>query len=192
MELINIPIDNSHPIFKALDAVQKPRSRFQLEKFVVGQHDTPEQQYKQTILEIQHLYYTLKIMNLELKKDQIEIAKLRSSGDEIDELNAQIKEINIEQAYRSANGALQELRDLVEIWESFEHKYTQEELELLQPEYWNQRLRRQAVLESIGGTQAQASHLDALRQIGALKVDMDGINTTTPTEITLEPVKELV
>jgi tRNA nucleotidyltransferase/poly(A) polymerase len=191
LELINIPMDDLHPIFSALDSVQKSRSRFQLEKFVVGQHDTPEQQYKQTLLEIQSLYYTLKVINLEVKKENIQIEKLRSTGDEIDELNAQIKELNLEQTYRSAMGALQELQDLVHIWESFEHKYTQEELELAQPEYWNKRLHRQSVLESIGGTQAQASHLDALRQIGAIAVDVNGITATNPIEIELDPTKEL-
>lgn len=184
-------MDDLHPIFTAFDNVQKSRSRFQLEKFVVGQHDTPEQQYKQTLLEIQNLYYTLKVINLEVKKDKIEIDRLRSTGDEIDELNAQIKELGLEQTYRSAMGALQELQDLVSIWDSFEHKYTQEELELAQPEYWNQRLHRQSVLESIGGTQAQASHLDALRQIGAITVGVNGITAASPVEIELEPTKEL-
>lgn len=191
LELINMPMDDLHPIFTAFDNVQKSRSRFQLEKFVVGQHDTPEQQYKQTLLEIQNLYYTLKVINLEVKKDKIEIDRLRSTGDEIDELNAQIKELGMEQTYRSAMGALHELQDLVAIWESFEHKYTQEELELSQPEYWNKRLHRQSVLESIGGTQAQASHLDALRQIGAIAVDVNGITATNPMEIELDPTKEL-
>jgi hypothetical protein len=191
LELINIPMDDLHPIFTAFDNVQKSRSRFQLEKFVVGQHDTPEQQYKQTLLEIQNLYYTLKVINLEVKKDKIEIDRLRSTGDEIDELNAQIKELGMEQTYRSAMGALHELQDLVEIWESFEHKYTQEELELSQPEYWAKRLHRQSVLESIGGTQAQASHLDALRQIGAIAVGVDGITAKNPVEIELEKAKEL-
>jgi hypothetical protein len=58
--------------------------------------------------------------------------------------------------------------------ESFEHRYTYEELEILQPEYWNKRLNRQSILESIGGSSAQASHLDSLRQIGALEIMPEG------------------
>jgi hypothetical protein len=88
-------------------------------------------------------------------------------------------------------GAQRELNDLIEIWESFEHKYTYEELEQGQPEYWNQRLSRQSILESIGGSQAQASHLDSLRQIGALKVTPQGIVSTTPLEVESEPIKEI-
>jgi hypothetical protein len=191
MELVNIPIDNSHPIFQAFNNIQKSRSRFQLEKFVVGQHETPEQQYKQTLLEIQSLYYSLRIINLELQKDEIEIARLRSSSDSVDELNAQIKEIHVAEAHRSANGILLELKDLIEIWESFEHKYTYEELENTQPEYWKQRLRRQAVLESISGSQAQASHLDALRQIGDINITDEGIITANQSKLESKSAKEL-
>ena len=73
MEYLPAQLPETHPIFLALAEIQKPRSRFQLEKFVVGQHDTPEQQYRQTLMEIQNLYYTMKLVNLSLKKDQIEI-----------------------------------------------------------------------------------------------------------------------
>jgi hypothetical protein len=191
MDYLPAQLTETHPIFLALAEIQKPRSRFQLEKFVVGQHDTPEQQYKQTLLEIQNLYYTMKVVNLSLKKDQIEIDKLRNTGDEIDELDAQIKEIGLEQTRLIALGAQRELQDLIEIWESFEHKYTYEELENLQPEYWNKRLSRQSILESIGGSQAQASHLDSLRQIGALEVTPQGIFAKEPLEVESELVKEI-
>jgi hypothetical protein len=191
MDYLPAQITEAHPIFLALEEIQKPRSRFQLEKFVVGQHDTPEQQYKQTLLEIQQLYYTMKTVNLSLKKDQIEINRLRSTGDEVDELDAQIKEIGFEQTRLIAIGAQRELQDLVSIWESFEHKYTYDEMESLQPEYWNKRLSRQSVLESIGGSQAQASHLDSLRQIGALEVTPQGIFAKEPLSIESEPTKEI-
>jgi hypothetical protein len=133
----------------------------------------------------------MKTVNLSLKKDQIEINRLRSTGDEVDELDAQIKEIGFEQTRLIAIGAQRELQDLVSIWESFEHKYTYDEMESLQPEYWNKRLSRQSVLESIGGSQAQASHLDSLRQIGALEVTPQGIFAKEPLSIESEPTKEI-
>jgi len=34
--------------------------------------------------------------------------------------------------------------------------YTHEEIEAAKPDYWNKRLSRQATLEAIGGSQAQA------------------------------------
>lgn len=184
----NLPIESSHPVFLALAEIQKPRSRFQLEKFVIGQHETPEQQYKQTLLEIQQIIYTVKNVQLEIKKVKIEIDKLRKTGDEVDEIDAQIKELGLEQTHLALIGAQRELKDLMEIWESFDYKYTYEEIEQSQPLYWDQRLVRQSVLEQIGGSQAQAAHLDALRQIGALSVSRDGIK---PSELVANKKREI-
>jgi hypothetical protein len=164
-------IEPSHPIFLALAEIQKPRSRFQLEKFVVGQHDTDDQQYRQTLLEIQNLFYTIKVVKLELKKQEIEITRLRATGDEVDSIDAEIKELGMEQTRLTMIGAERELKDLVEIWESFEHKYTYEEMEQLQPEYWSARLTRQAQLEAMGsGGKVGWASLDALRQVGEFEV----------------------
>lgn len=163
-------LQNNHPIFDALKEIQKPRSRFQLEKFVVEQHDTEEQQYKQCLLELQQLIYTYKVVSLQLQKQTIEIERLKATGDEIDSIEAQIKELNKEQTLLTMLGTERELKDLIEIWEKFEHKFTYEEMEELQPVYWKNRLSRQAHLEAIGsdGKIGWAS-LDALRQIGELK-----------------------
>lgn len=170
-----IPLEKSHPIFLALTEIQKPRSRFQLEKFVLGQHDTDEQRYRQCLLEIQQLIYNIKIVSLRLKKQEIEINKLKKSLDEVDLIDAEILEVEREQTMLTMVGAQRELQDLVNIWESFEHKYSYEELEMSQPQYWDKRLRRQSILENLGGTQAQASHLDALRQIGVIEMVPNGI-----------------
>jgi hypothetical protein len=153
--------------------VHQPRSAFQLEKFVLGAHETQEMRYYQCVTEIQSLYYTIKEVSLELKKSEIEIARLRATGDEIDELDAQIKELGIEQTKVVGVGAFRELEVLVNIFNKFP-AYTREEIEAAQPEYWNKRLSRQATLEAIGGTQAQAAHLDALRQIGAIEMAPEG------------------
>jgi len=161
-------------IMLAMSEVQQARSNFQLEKFVINQHDTDEMRYVQTIIELQQLYYTIKTVSLEMKKTEIEINRLRETEDEIDELDAQIKELGLEQTRLVGIGAFRELDQLLNIYNSFEHKYTREEIEAAQPEYWNKRLSRQATLEAIGGTQAQAAHLDSLRQIGALEMAPEG------------------
>jgi hypothetical protein len=185
MENLPSVIESSHPIFLALAEIQKPRSKFQLEKFVVGQHDTPEQQYRQTLIEVQNLFYTIKVIKLELKKKEIEIAKLKSTGDEIDAIDAEIKELGVEQTRLTMIGAERELKDLVNIWESFEHKYTYEEMETLQPEYWSARLTRQAQLEAMGsGGKVGWASLDALRQVGEFEVP-------EPIYVETEKAKEL-
>ena len=163
-------IDTTHPIYLALVEVQQARSRFQLEKFVVGQHDTLEAQYKQTLLEIQKLIHTIKIVTLQLKKQTIEIDRLRNEQDEIKTIDAEIVEVEQEQTCLALIGAKKELKDLLQIWDSFPEKYTHEQLENNQADYWDLRLTRQAQLEALGQDgKVGWSSLDSLRQIGKLK-----------------------
>jgi hypothetical protein len=183
MEIVPLPdVEEKYTpeILLAMAEIQQSRSNFQLEKFVVNQHDTEEMRYMQTVIELQQLYYTIKTVSLEMKKTEIEIARLRGTGDEVDEIDAQIKELGLEQTRLVGIGAFRELDTLLAIYNSFEHKYTREEIEAAQPDYWNKRLNRQATLEAIGGTQAQAAHLDSLRQIGAIEMlDEGGIRAVT-------------
>lgn len=168
----NLPavIEESHPIWEALKEIQQSRSNFQLENFVVGQHDTPEQKYRQTLLELQETLFTIKRVDLEVEKTRIQIKRLRETGDEIDAIDAQIKELDLERTMLARYGAEKEARTLVAIWNSFETKYTAEQIEANQLEYWDARLTRQAQLEALGsnGTVTWGS-LDALRQIGKLE-----------------------
>lgn len=162
-------------VLLAMAEIQQPRSQFQIEKFVINQHDTNEMRYVQCVTEIQNLYYTIRTVSLEMKKTEIEINRLRATGDEIDEIDAQIKELGLEQTRLVGVGAFRELGHLMNIFNSFETKYTREQIEVSQPEYWNKRINRQTVLELAGGSQAAAANLDSLRQIGAISVSSDGI-----------------
>jgi hypothetical protein len=183
----NLPIlqNKTHPIWDALTEIQKPRSRFQLEKFVLGQHDTKEQQYKQCLLEIQNLVYTIQEVKLMVKKNQLEIDKLLATGDPIDAVDAEIKKLGMEQTKLAMLGAERELQDLVEMWDSFPIKYSHQDFEISQPEYWQARLTRQAQLEALGsGGKVGWSSLDSLRQIGELKLpDAIQIENETAKEI---------
>lgn len=175
MELMKIVNAKATPVLlAAFNDIAESRTQFQLDKFVVKQHDTEEMRYKQVLLELQSLYFGIRVMEIEMKKKKVQLEKLRGTGDEIDELDAQILEIGLERDTLAGNGALREFDNLIAIYDSFEHKFTREEIEEGQAEYWNRRLSRQATLEAIGGSQAQASHLDALRQIGAIEMSPDG------------------
>lgn len=162
-------------LIESFSEIQQSRTNFQIDNFVIRQHETAEMQYKQVLIELQEMYYTLKRASLNIKKTEIEIERLRSTNDEIDEIEAQIKELGLEQTRVIGMGSIRELKRLLEIYDSFEHKFSRDEIENLQPEYWNQRLHRQATLEAIGGSQAQAAHLEALRQIGLIKVTKEGL-----------------
>lgn len=158
-------------VFKSMEEMQQSRSDFQLRHFVLNQHDTDEMKFYQCVIEIQQLYYTIKTVFLEIKKMEVEIKNLKLQNTEISNIDAEIKEVALEQTTLVAVGAVREFKTLLNIYNEFNKKYTREDIENNQLTYWNQRLQRQSVLESIANSQYQASHLDSLRQIGAFNID---------------------
>ena len=155
-------------IEQAIAEVQQPRSRFQLERFVLGQHSTPEMQYYQVCIELQDLLYKYKLAEITAKKTQLKIDRLRLTGDELDELKAQEIELGQAQTRFAVIGAQRELAHLIDIWDSFEHKYSREEIEAAQPDYWQARLTNNAKAMLMGGQSVNAAHIEAMEQAGVL------------------------
>ncbi len=155
-------------IEKAIAEVQQPRSRFQLERFVLGQHATPEMQYYQVCLELQDMIYKYRLAEINEKKTLAKINRLRSSGDEIDELKAQELELGLGNTRFAVIGAQRELAHLIDIWESFDHKYTRAEIEAAQPDYWQARLTNNAKAMLMSGQNVNAAHIEAMEQAGVL------------------------
>jgi hypothetical protein len=155
-------------IEKAIAEVQQPRSRFQLEAFVLGQHATPEMKYYQTCLELQDTLYKYKMADIHKKKTDLKIERLRATGDQLDELKAQEIEIGQAQTALAVVGAQRELAHLIDIWESFEHKFTRAEIEAAQPDYWQARLTNNAKAMLMGGSGVNAAHIEAMEQAGVL------------------------
>ena len=155
-------------IDKAISEVQQPRSRFQLERFVLGQHATPEMQYYQTVIELQDAIYKYKLAVINVKKSGLKIAKLRSTGDELDELKAQEVELGLTQTQFAMLGAEREMNHLLEIFDTFAHKYTREEIEAAQPNYWQARLTNNAKAMLMGGSSVNSAHIEAMEQAGVL------------------------
>jgi hypothetical protein len=155
-------------IQQAIAEVQQPRSRFQLERFVLGQHATPEMQYYQTVLELQDAIYKYKLAVINVKKSELKIARLRATGDELDELKAQEVELGLTQTALAMVGAEREMNHLLEIFDTFEHKYTREEIEAAQPDYWQARLTNNAKAMLMSGQSVNAAHIEAMEQAGVL------------------------
>jgi hypothetical protein len=155
-------------INKAIAEVQQPRSRFQLERFVLGQHATPEMQYYQTVVELQDAIYKYKLAVINVKKAELKIAKLRATGDDLDELKAQELELTLTQTEFAMVGAEREMKHLLEIFDTFTHKYTREEIEAAQPGYWQARLTNNAKAMLMGGSSVNAAHIEAMEQAGVL------------------------
>jgi predicted transcriptional regulator len=155
-------------IDKAIAEVQQPRSRFQLESFVLGQHATDEMKYYQTVIELQDMIYKYKLAQIALKKAEVKISNLRATGKELDELKAQEIELGLAQTQFTMLGAEREIAHLVDIWNSFDKKYTREEIEAAQPDYWQARLTNNAKAMLMGGSGVNPAHLEAMEQAGVL------------------------
>ena len=151
---------------EAINEIQQPRSRYSLVHFVIGQHDTPEMQFHQLVLELQTMSYRVASAEISIRKTEIEIARLLETGDEIDACDAEEKQLGLEQTRIVLLGAEREVETPMDIFNNCQH-FTHDEIEHAQPEYWNKRLTRQTNLQLMAGG-VKWSQLDAMRQIGLL------------------------
>lgn len=155
-------------IEKAIAEVQQPRSRFQIERFVLGQHPTKEMAYFQTLLELQSLLQNQKLVAIDLRIMEIKIARLRESGDEIDSLEADKLELGLDQMRLGQIGQEREIAHLTEIFASFPKRFTRDEIEAAQPDYWKARLTANAEAMLLGQGSVTPSYIEAMAQAGAL------------------------
>ena len=153
-------------ITDAIAEIQQPRSRYQLEHFVIGQHDTPEMRFYQLCLELQDMGLKLRMAQLGVRKTQVEISRLQATGDELDAIEAEEKQVGLEQTLIVMRGAEREIAILTDLFDESQH-YTRDEIEHAQPEYWQLRLTRQTNLQLMAGGVGWAQ-LDSLRQAGLL------------------------
>ncbi len=153
-------------IDEAIAEVQQPRSHFQLVHFVIGQHDTPEMRFYQLCLELQDMGYKLRLAQLSARRAEVEIARLEATGDDLDAIEAEEKQVGLEQTRIVMRGAERELAILANLFDKSQ-KFTRDEIEHAQPEYWQKRLTRQTNLQMMAGS-VQWAQLDSLRQAGLL------------------------
>ena len=153
-------------ITEAIAEVQQPRSRYQLIHFVIGQHDTPEMRFYQLCLELQDMGYKLRVAQLSVRKTNIEIARLLETGDELDAIEAEEKQVGLDHTRVVMLGAEREIAILTDLFDESTH-YSRAAIEAAQPAYWKARLTRQTNLQLMAGT-IQWAQLDAMRQAGLL------------------------
>ena len=152
----------------AIKEIQQSRSRYQLEKFVVGQHDSPEMQYYQLVIEANGTINSIKETELRIEKVKAEADELRETGKKSDSIEAQIKELSIPELETQLIGQRRELAFMQELFSQYEN-YTREDIELAQPEYWRNRLMRVGEMQMLarqGGV--DWAHLQALYQADVL------------------------
>jgi hypothetical protein len=96
-ERVNKAIDIVKEMEESFLAIQMPRTSYVIEKFVVGQHDTIEMQFSQCVLEIQIKVANLKRAKLGKRKIEIQIKELEDKGTEIDQIDADLKRIDLQE-----------------------------------------------------------------------------------------------
>jgi hypothetical protein len=152
----------------AIKDIQQSRSRYQLEKFVVGQHDSPEMQYYQLVIEANGTINSIKETELRIEKIKAEAEELRETGKKSDTIEAEIKELSIPELETQLIGQKRELAFMQELFLQYQN-YTREDIELAQPEYWRNRLMRVGEMQMLarqGGV--DWAHLQALYQADVL------------------------
>jgi hypothetical protein len=151
---------------EAIAEVQQPRSRYQLVHFVIGQHDTPEMRYYQLCIELQDMGHKLRLAHLTIRKTEVEIGRLEATGDELDAIEAEEKQVALEQTRIVMRGAERELAVLTDLFDESQ-KFTRDEIEHAQPEYWKARLTRQTNLQLMAG-HVDVGQLTSLHNAGLL------------------------
>lgn len=177
-------------LLEDFDAIQMARTPEVLKRFVVGAHakDHPAQGWAQCVLEMQLKYDNIRRAKINAELIQLEIDELEKENTTKSRLNAQLKRIDLESQDRAMLGAIREFHSLYEIYKNYGKRYSREELNASQLEYWQNRLIRQAVQDQqsrqfgIG-----AGNLEALREIEisplSLPSPVDAVKLATKTPI---------
>lgn len=128
---------------KATRYVIRDRSNYQLKHFVIGQHDTPEMQFRQILLEARDMLHKIRGAEIGYEITKIKIEKLKAKKDRVSLLKAAKLELDLEMSASLLEAAHEELDYLVELSKDYRH-YTPTEIEANQQDYWKARLTRQA------------------------------------------------
>lgn len=147
-------------------AIDQSRSRYQLERFVVGQHHTPEMQYVQLVRELHGATNALEEGMLKIELMRAEAEELRESGLRSDQIAADIKERSIEKKLLSLESTKREIAIMHEMLEAYP-RYTRDQIEAGQERYWQERLVRVAQMQALAGGVGWA-HIEALWQADAI------------------------
>ena len=120
------------------------RTFFQMDRFVMQEHDLPERKFLQLMMELRTIRDGFIQDSIEIEKIKIQIKRLLDTGDEIDKLEAMKKQYNLEH-YESGMAVRQEeLMHIVKLLKTLPKIYTKREIEDAEERYWEKRLTRQA------------------------------------------------
>ncbi len=153
-------------IQEAIEEVNQSRSRYQIIRFVLGQHDTPEMRFYYCVIELNDKLHKFRLAEIGKERMEREMARLEESDEQDADLDLREKRAEYDFFMSVMAGGERELRDLFDIYEGMEH-FTRKEIDANQQEYWEARMTRQTQMQIMAGG-VQWSQLDALRQVGLL------------------------
>lgn len=154
--------EKHNELHEAFLQIFQGRSNFQIDNFVVGMHMTPERQYAQCVLELQHKYYNIRRGDINRRKLIKEIEECK------DEFDKEEKVLDLEQVEIAIIGALREFDHLYAIFQSMP-KFTAEQLESGETKYWIERLAIQAQIDIEAHGAIGTGNAEALRQANMIK-----------------------
>jgi len=178
-------------IKEAINEVQQSRSKYQLERFVIGQHHSPEMQYYQLCQEANAVMGSIEETKLRIEKVKAEAEELRETDKKSDSIEADIKLLSIESLERQLRGQKRELAFMEEMFEQFP-RFTRNDIEEAQQDYWETRLTRVAQMQMLsrqGGV--DWAQLEAVYQAGIMEEALTQIPTMShlmqPIELAHKP-----
>lgn len=166
--------------------IDQSRSRYQIERFVVGQHHTVEMQYVQLVRELAGLHDALEEGLLNAEKYEAEAEELLETGKKSDAVEAKLKQRQAEVILRNLQGTRREIAIMEDLLAQYP-VFTRDEIEAAQEQYWQERLVRVAHMQALSGGMNWAQ-IEALWQADALQA----LEATNPLHALLENRSALI
>jgi len=164
---VQFNLDNIANELKAdFATIAQGKSDFVLEHLIVGQEDTPVQQWVQCLLELKARYFSIANLILDIKEARqkhrlhrfLETVSLGLIG------NARRQELRVESMQLSIDGLYGEFHTLYRLYKSMP-KLSREQIEAGQYDYWKKRLTKQSYYDVLATGRVQQGNMEGLRQI---------------------------
>lgn len=178
--------------------------------FVVGQHDAAGQQWAQCVLETQNRLMAVAAADCDVELAELKLRKLEKRATRKSRIKAKKMRIELRGIALARLGTIRGIGHLLKIKHDLESQHggrgwTRAELDAEQPEYWQRRLDRQALLDINATGRVGVGNQDALRMVGrpidppmehvaaverrCLEVGRNRILVAVPTMIDRETIK---
>ena len=150
-ELVPFPQSELNQVMDEFAGLFQSRTAFQLDNFVLRQHDTEPMQYLQLCMELSGAMQSYETSVLMLEKNELRAQRLLESNNPEKRIEGKIQQVNNRYGRTALTAKARELQLLIEMYRAAK-KFTREEIEADQANYWNRRLTRQAIGERTSGS----------------------------------------